>query len=1172
MFDQVVDNGRGVLRDDLVRMGSRYMTSKCHSLEELESNLQHMGYRGEALASIIDVSQTVEITSRHRLSQQTHSKIFHNGKPVDVTLNRNHRPSVGTTVSVHGFFYNMPVRRKMISESLELERVRRAVQCIALVNPLISFTIRNDASSQCVLQTYKTSSILNNFAIFFGSDKVVTMEKVAHAHKGFNLSGFISKNGHHSKSLQFVYVNGRIVKKTRLHECVNNLLAGSLIARRVSRQDSVQRRELISPRCAPDKHGMYVIMIECSRTAYDISLEPLKTLIEFERWDDVIKALENLTRNFLVQHNLTLCPVVDTGPTSLTSSVSPLVRPILTCSGGSMHSAVGSNAAHSNTVGRSQRACSEEGDSMSVEVECGTENDDFVSNAASKSESSNESPDEVEDSLTGCSPSGCHSPDDETIPVTAHGSTATTDLDMEITKGCSDQGIPYEDNLVSETIDYNQSTCNTVPTEYFISDNYISNLPSTRCVSEPSFYPLSVCSARYQSGPLRTHFVPKSLAMNSFQSIQRSARSQNQASVPTPHSLYAAALDSTATETPQLSALHENYGGSIPKTQLRSPLQSSSLSSKLSKLGKKGNDVFVANASFQQQSSRFASGIHPLQTSLQCAPAFHSTPVSVTHGLDSNTVQNPQLIDLTIVSQTPDGDTATVCTPSSSLTICSTLPQAVTEYTAPSASVVTSVDVESSSLVSTLQAEATAFTMPSCSSPTHTVLPQAVTEMEFTAPSAYIVTSTATDSLSSPCQDPVGTSPVNTAPLTACCVGTPPPADWPSPDDPLPTPVEMFPFELVQANLDRLSGCAVPPVPAATLEQRQTSVIESDVSNPPINYSTDDDVMSVECCPSASLPSYDGACIQSGVAANTCISSAERYQQYPPVSPSLELYCTAFADEDLAVSKGSDDVIVANAESFPYITTIADLDQDCVKNGSQDSDEHQSEAMPLHVQGRQASSDGDNNSAAHRGDSHQHDQGPRTKSVWKQQVNAKTGRTFYVHSLSGNVRSDKPPDSLLDERDTLDNPVLNNSSDNNSALGDSVLDAPQVLLPDSLREECYHGAQPLTAAPHLTHDFSAFVPRPKQQRMSGPSDKNVSSSAADLSTSVQSMVSEYRESFATDVESKWRNDNELSVVREAVLSAEPSDYVRSLESILETWQNPAFLPGQEVCTVIVCCT
>ena len=313
---QVVDNGKGISCDDLKLVGERYATSKCHALEDL-NHLEFFGFRGEALASIIDVSGTVEFCSRHALSRDTYCKVFHNGKALGVSISRNHRSSVGTTVTVHDFFYNLPVRRKGISDVLELEKVRKAVECIALVNPTISFSVRNDKFGKCILQTHKSQSVLSSFGHIFGSEKALAMKRVLVTEGCFKVSGFISTEGHHNKMLQFMYINGRVVKNTPLHDCVNSLLGNSMIARKLSRQndpkwqskESFGGKDLLSPKRTPEKYGMFVLMIECPRSEYDICLEPAKTLVEFKQWDKIQNTLESLVKTFLVDNNLSLGPV-----------------------------------------------------------------------------------------------------------------------------------------------------------------------------------------------------------------------------------------------------------------------------------------------------------------------------------------------------------------------------------------------------------------------------------------------------------------------------------------------------------------------------------------------------------------------------------------------------------------------------------------------------------------------------------------------------------------------------------------------------------------------------------------------------------------------------------------------------------------------------------------------
>ncbi|XP_074852872.1 DNA mismatch repair protein Mlh3 isoform X6 [Carettochelys insculpta] len=121
---QVVDNGSGMGREDLNKVGNRYFTSKCNSVEDLE-NLKFYGFRGEAVASIANMASLVEISSKTNTTVKTFTKLFHNGKALEVCEAELTRPSNGTTVTVCNLFHQLPVRRKCMDPMLEFERVRQ---------------------------------------------------------------------------------------------------------------------------------------------------------------------------------------------------------------------------------------------------------------------------------------------------------------------------------------------------------------------------------------------------------------------------------------------------------------------------------------------------------------------------------------------------------------------------------------------------------------------------------------------------------------------------------------------------------------------------------------------------------------------------------------------------------------------------------------------------------------------------------------------------------------------------------------------------------------------------------------------------------------------------------------------------------------------------------------
>lgn len=96
---QVIDNGCGVAKSNFNLLGQRYTTSRCIDLEVLKSAPNKYGFRGQSLASIIEVSQNVTITSRCENVDETWVKVFHKGKETEL-FQTTQRPSKATTVSI----------------------------------------------------------------------------------------------------------------------------------------------------------------------------------------------------------------------------------------------------------------------------------------------------------------------------------------------------------------------------------------------------------------------------------------------------------------------------------------------------------------------------------------------------------------------------------------------------------------------------------------------------------------------------------------------------------------------------------------------------------------------------------------------------------------------------------------------------------------------------------------------------------------------------------------------------------------------------------------------------------------------------------------------------------------------------------------------------------------
>ena len=110
---------------------SRHATSKIASLDDLEA-VATLGFRGEALPSMASVSRFA-LTSRAHDADQAWTVEAEDGR---LSAPRPAQHPVGTTVTVHDLFYNVPARRKFLrAERTEFGHIEELVRTQALAHP-----------------------------------------------------------------------------------------------------------------------------------------------------------------------------------------------------------------------------------------------------------------------------------------------------------------------------------------------------------------------------------------------------------------------------------------------------------------------------------------------------------------------------------------------------------------------------------------------------------------------------------------------------------------------------------------------------------------------------------------------------------------------------------------------------------------------------------------------------------------------------------------------------------------------------------------------------------------------------------------------------------------------------------------------------------------------------
>lgn len=109
----IQDNGTGIELSDMDLLFERYATSKINGEQDLY-NLQSYGFRGEALASIAEVSKTSVI------SKTDYAEIWSKLTKLDGKTHLTHQPvgfAHGTIITVEDLFYNVPARLKFLKSS-----------------------------------------------------------------------------------------------------------------------------------------------------------------------------------------------------------------------------------------------------------------------------------------------------------------------------------------------------------------------------------------------------------------------------------------------------------------------------------------------------------------------------------------------------------------------------------------------------------------------------------------------------------------------------------------------------------------------------------------------------------------------------------------------------------------------------------------------------------------------------------------------------------------------------------------------------------------------------------------------------------------------------------------------------------------------------------------------
>ena len=274
---KVIDNGIGMDNIDAVMAFNRHATSKIKTEDDLY-NINTLGFRGEALASIASVSEVTLKTCKDEIGTKVE---INGGKLISV---ENSDARIGTEITVANLFYNTPARLKHLkSLYTELASITDYVNKIALSHPEIKFVLINN--NNILLNTDGSNNLLKTIKSIYGIEVAKKMLDIDAEDNDYHITGYVSLPEVHrsSRNNMITLVNGRVVRNMEVNKTIN---------------DSYHSYK-------PDtRYPITVINIELDPSLIDVNIHPTKMDVKFSKLEELLELIYKTIRNRIKPVNL----------------------------------------------------------------------------------------------------------------------------------------------------------------------------------------------------------------------------------------------------------------------------------------------------------------------------------------------------------------------------------------------------------------------------------------------------------------------------------------------------------------------------------------------------------------------------------------------------------------------------------------------------------------------------------------------------------------------------------------------------------------------------------------------------------------------------------------------------------------------------------------------------
>lgn len=269
---RVADNGCGIAADQMMMAVASHATSKIADADDL-FRVESLGFRGEALASIAEVSR---LTLRSRPSD------CESGAELEVAGGRVQpiRPAgcpVGTVVEVRQLFFNTPVRHKFLrTPQTEMGHVTEALTRLALGYPGVHFSLTH--FGRRVHDLPPVDDLRKRVEVLFGRELAESLIAIDSWDGDVRLHGYVANptQSRGNNRMQYLMLNGRYIRDRSLQHALGEAYRGLLLTGR---------------------YPISFLQLELPARLVDVNVHPTKLEVRFQDGGRIYSQLLGSLRN-----------------------------------------------------------------------------------------------------------------------------------------------------------------------------------------------------------------------------------------------------------------------------------------------------------------------------------------------------------------------------------------------------------------------------------------------------------------------------------------------------------------------------------------------------------------------------------------------------------------------------------------------------------------------------------------------------------------------------------------------------------------------------------------------------------------------------------------------------------------------------------------------------------